>query len=457
MNKVRFNLSSSIFYFLLGSTSFILIFNIFFYSPILGYDALEHFQYIDFVARYLPNQLNLPDLENTKEFFNPPLAYIAPSMAQVLCRNIIESSNFLVECQPIYAKFAQVFQAILYLLTLFINFHILKKFNDSKSYINTSYLLLVSIIASNYKTISMIRGESYILFFMSLFMYFLYDSEKNNYSFRASKSVLVGIIVGLIALSRQWGFLLFLPTIVLLFSKNLTNKVGYFKFWLLSGAIGASISSWFYISLYINYGKFTAFNMNRTKFSFQNQPMNFYLPNLEQIQNIFTRPVRPYLENQFISILYSDLWGDYWGYFSFTSRYSELGRGQNNIISYLGRVNLISLISTVILISFCFITAKNYKKNLFISYINLAILFSFFGYLWFCISYPNIGGGGDNIKAVYMTQLFNLLAFSSSLHLHKLQSINKKYYNFLVILLFLIYLHNFQTYLSHFPLNFLPS
>ena len=106
MDKVRFNLSSSIFYFLLGSTSFILIFNIFFYSPILGYDALEHFRYIDFVARYLPNQLNFPDLENTKEFFSPPLAYIAPSMAQVLCRNIIESSNFLVECQPIYAKFA---------------------------------------------------------------------------------------------------------------------------------------------------------------------------------------------------------------------------------------------------------------------------------------------------------------------------------------------------------------
>ncbi len=457
MDKVTFKLSNLIFYFLIGSTMFILVYNIFYYSPILGYDAIEHFQYVDFVARYLPNQFFLPSLENTKQFFNPPLAYIVPSLAQVLCRNIIDSSNYLVDCQPIFGKFTQVFQSILYLITLFINLHILKKFNNSKSYINTSYLLLVSLIAPNYKTISMIRGESYILFLMSLLMLFFFNNKKNNFSFETSNVISVGIVIGLIALSRQWGFLLFLPIIYLLFSKRLINKMMYFKFWSASAFVGAIISSWFYVRLYNNYGSFTAFNMERQSFSFQNQPINFYLPNLEQIQNIFIKPVRPNLENQFISILYSDLWGDYWGYFSFTSRYIELGRNQNNIISYLGRVNLISLISTFILISFCFLTAKKYKKNIFINYINLAIFFSFFGFLWFSISYPNIGGGGDNIKAVYMVQLFNLLAFSSAIYLNKLKHVNKYYYSFLICLLFLIYIHNYQTYLSHFPFYFYPN
>ena len=43
---------------------------------------------------------------------------------------------------------------------------------------------------------------------------------------------------------------------------------------------------------------------------------------------LFTKPIRPFLDNQFLTILYSDLWGDYWGYFSFTSRYLDIGRDQ---------------------------------------------------------------------------------------------------------------------------------
>ena len=75
--------------------------------------------------------------------------------------------------------------------------------------------------------------------------------------------------------------------------------------------------------------------------------------------NIFSNPIRPYFKNQFFPILYSDTWGDYWGYFTFTSRFLEIGLGQENIGSYLGRVNLVSTFTFVILLIG---TLKSYKQ-----------------------------------------------------------------------------------------------
>ena len=78
------------------STIFILIYNILHFNPILGYDAVAHFDYINYFSRYLPRDFRLPPQGETREFFNPPLGYIIPSFAQVLCRNIIDSSNYLI-------------------------------------------------------------------------------------------------------------------------------------------------------------------------------------------------------------------------------------------------------------------------------------------------------------------------------------------------------------------------
>ena len=143
---------------------YILIYNFFHYSPILGYDAEAHYSYVDYFSRYLPRSINLPTRADTREFFSPPIAYIFPSISQIFCRNFLESNNLLQDCRPIYGNATHVFQSFLYLVTIYINLLTLKLFNKSKTIINTSYLLLISLLAVNYRTISMIRGEIYILF-----------------------------------------------------------------------------------------------------------------------------------------------------------------------------------------------------------------------------------------------------------------------------------------------------
>ncbi len=444
--------SDAVFCFLLFSTIYILIYNIFYYSPSLGYDANAHFLYVDHLARYLPYELNIPSATETREFFNPPMAYMFPAIVQVFCRNIIQSNNYLYECQPIYASFTQIFQSFLYLLTIFINIYSLKKFIKSNNFLNSSYLILISLLAVNYRTISMIRGEPYILFFLSLFLYWILKLDNSNYEFNGKNVWILGLIIGCLALSRQWAFLLFFPLIVLLFSKGNSFKRSYFKTWSLSALIGAGLSSWFYFNLYNKNGSFTAFNMEATKFSLNNQPLNFYIPNLEQLSHMFTKPIRPYLDNQFISILYTDLWGDYWGYFSFTSRFLDIGRNQSSIGNYLSNVVLLSIITTTFIFIYYVYTFKKNKKNFIIQYINYAVLFSFFGFLIFTISYPV--STGDTIKSTYIIQMFHLIVFMASIEFEKLKYRNIKKYNILLTMLLIIYIYNFQSFLSHFPLNF---
>ncbi len=452
MKNYKFNFSNSVFVLLSISTLFILIYNILHYSPILGYDAEAHFSYVDYLSRYLPKEIKLPSQDETREFFNPPIGYLFPSFAQLVCRNIIESNNLLSDCQPIYGKATQIFQSILYVITLCINLFTLKLVTKSKNIFNVEYLILISLLAVNYRTISMIRGESYILFFLSLFLLVVLKADNRNYDLGLKQIIYTGVIIACIALSRQWGFLLFIPLIVLLIYKN--TKLNYFKFWSKSASIGALLSSWFYIVLYQNYGSFTAFNMESKGFSLKNQNLSFYIPNFSQLEFLFTKPIRPNLNNQFISILYSDLWGDYWGYFTFTSRFLNDGRNQLSIGDYLARVNLVSIITTFIIVIFCYQAYKKYKSNFIIQYVNLAWIASLIGYLLFTISYPN--STGDTIKSTYIIQAFHLMVFLASIYFYELKRVNKKMHTGVIIALIVIYTHNFQSYLSHFPYNFLP-
>ena len=434
------------------STVFILIYNILYFNPILGYDAEAHYAYINYLSRYLPRDFRLPTINETREFFNPPIGYLVPSIAQVICRNVIESSDFLSDCQPYYGKVTQVFQSFMYIATIFINLVTLKSINNSNKLINVSYLILISLLAVNYRTISMIRGEPYILLFMSILLYLIYKHEKSGFEFNFKYIFYTGLVIGAIALSRQWGFLLFLPLIFLFFSKELNIK--YLKLWSLSAFFGAAFSSWFYINLFLRYGTFTPFNLDRRGFSFSNQKLSFYIPNSEHFQYLFTKPIRPHLDNQFISILYSDLWGDYWGYFTFTSRFLDIGRNQLAIGDYFARINIISVFTSIVIIALCIKTFRKYKSRFIIQYLKLAIICSFLGYLIFAIAYPD--ATSDTVKATYIIQLFHLMVFTASIYLNYLEKINRKIYISIISFLVIAYIHNFQSYLSHFPINFYP-
>lgn len=453
MKKISFE--KLIFASLLVFTLFVLFYNYFHYSPKLGYDAPAHFSYIDYFSKYLPDRFNLPSQKDSREFFNPPVAYIFPSIVQVFCRNLIESNDFLTSCQSVYSKATMIFQFILYILTIFINLKSIQKFLKMKTLYIPSYLLLISMLSVNYRTIAMVRGEPYILLFMSLLIYFLIDVYHQNFKVEKKYYFFVGLLIGLIALSRQWGFLLF-PAFGLLFFSPIINKSkDYLKFIIYSFGIGFFTSSWFYFNLYLKYGTFTAFNLESLGFNIKNKPLSFYIPNKDHLNFLFSNPIRPNLNNNFITTLYADVWGDYWGYFSFTSKYLNIGRNQSNIGSYFGNVNKISLLFIIFILSFYFLANKKYKTDFINKYIRYSVTFSLLGYIWFVISYPE--PTGDTVKATYIIQMFHLIIFSASLYIESIKKEKPIFYNGFLILFFLIYIYNFQTYLSHFPSDFVSN
>lgn len=452
VNKFNFYFSLIIIFLII----FILAFNYINYDPKYGYDAEAHYEYVEgFFALFVPNLSDQASNEITREFFNPPLPYVIPATFSLACRNTIDVEDKAKYCQKYYGKIIQVTNSLFYLLTLY--FYLLTfKFITKGKLLNLNVLLPISLLAVNYRTFSMLRGEPYIIFINSLLIFLLSKYLDREFKLRKKDFLIFGLFLGLIGLSRQWAFLLF-PAYgyFLFYENNIQIKKRVLKFLVYVFSIAFIVCSWFYFKLFFEFGSFTAFNMDPSEFNFINQPLDFYLIGKDQMRYLFTKPIRPYLGNNLLSILYSDLWGDYWGYFAFTSRYLDIGRNQLLIGDYLARVNAVSLVPTF-LIFIGFFKAKkvfietNLKKFIpLLNFIKLSAIFSIIGYVWFLIKYPEVPQSGT-IKATYMIQFFHLLTLPLMFYLDYLKKIKIKSYLFVICSLLIVFAHNFSSYLSHF-------
>ena len=81
MKKYNYKFSSFVFVLISILSFYVLIYNLFHFNPILGYDAEAHIRYVDYFSRYLPNEFRLPDKSETREYFNPPIRYLVPSIS----------------------------------------------------------------------------------------------------------------------------------------------------------------------------------------------------------------------------------------------------------------------------------------------------------------------------------------------------------------------------------------
>lgn len=452
IKKHFLNLDYYSFYPVVISIGFVLIYNLFHYDPIQGYDGEAHHAYVqNFLNLYIPNKIDQPSSNLTYEYFSPPLPYLFPAFVNEICKQVTDYS--LLYCQQVYGFINIFFQSVLFFLTILIYIKTLKILNINIQK-NTLLVVLFGILTINYKSIAMIRAETYIFFFCSLLIYYLTQLAYKDFLYSKIDIIKFGIVIGAVALSRQWGFLLF-PGLFLLAIFVQKNKKKFVYFLVYSFTIGFFISSWFYFNLFFEYGTFTAFNLQPTKFSLLNQPLGFYFPSYYDFQIMFSKPIRPLLDNKFIPILYSDLWGDYWGYFSFTSRNIEIGRGQAFVGDYLARVNIISLLPSIIFLTSIYknvsyvMRLKRHAYYYLNTYLLISIFIIFIGYFWFAISYPV--DSGDTIKSTYLIHLFHLIALSTFMFLHRIKEKHPTAYGFLYLFVLVAFFHNINAMTSHFP------
>ena len=147
------------------STIFVLIYNIINYQIFFGYDADAHIRYVNALAMYLPRTFRLPLSYETYEYFSPPVGYIFPAFIQIVCRNFFKCSRLGNSvCSNIWKIYTSISE-FNFLITIYFYMKSVNIYLNINKKFNFSVFLMISILTVNYRTISMIRGEPYILFF----------------------------------------------------------------------------------------------------------------------------------------------------------------------------------------------------------------------------------------------------------------------------------------------------
>jgi hypothetical protein len=298
--------------------------------------------------------------------------------------------------------------------------------------------------------------------------------------------VSLGIGLGLLALSRQWGILLFPAAILLAAVQAVKNRrvlAMQAKALAATLIISIAVGSWFYFVLWSRYGSVHAFSgVASPHFAPSNQPASFYFGLAPD--KLFRDPIRPSFHNKLFPIFYSETWGDYWAYLVVYGRDTRTGewiRGdilearlqqsdwpewlETNryaIRAYLGRVNLISLFPSMLalagmmigLIHLClFIGSPRIKDEAAaFAFLIMIVAFSLGGYLWFLIQYPLLRNG-VTIKATYMIQVFPFIAILAG---EALQSIGMKHRRVgaaMFAALVLVFIHNLPAMISRYTLH----
>ena len=441
------------------------------HEPTVGYDVGEHLKYVMTLG-----QMRLPTVTETAEFYSPPLPYALPAL--------VVAAGAKDWWWP--AKSGQLLNV---LLSLGLTFYLLKLcdfFDVGNPHLKIATLLCLGLIPVYYKSFAFVRGEPFVGFFA---VFIIYQAVRVfvRKSWSWPNTIVLGLALGLVVLSRQWGFFLFPPLIVWtvwLASKEASMRLRFIKILILVMAISFLVGGWFYLRLPTHRGAVTNFNRpSAPAFAIANQPREFYfgLGHNKVAGRLFTDPLRPAFPNQLIPLLYSETWGDYWQYFvvsGFDSRTGRLISGGEleelttlnpapawlvtnrfQINSYLGRVNLLALFPTVLALAALglgFVRGLRYVRTgenselakgsvLVLLYLGTSLA----GYFWFLIMYPNLGKG-DTIKATYLLQIFPFIALMVGLLLQAVREKKELIYQIVVLLLVLMWIHNLGAMLTHY-------
>ncbi len=337
---------------------------------IAGYDTKWHL-----VNAEVLSTGHLPEEKNSDEFFSPPLAYVLPGLAYRLTAS-----------PELAGKIGQLqnFPLSVGITLLIVAFA--RRLSPGQPFHAPMALLVLAILPVYYKSFAYFRGEPMLVFFLLAAAYTLYRSSGS-----LRDAALVGVLMGLAALSRQWAILA-IPALGLY---GLIERKWRWKQLLVAGLLAALIGGWFYVFLTAHYGTPMAFNRKPGK---ELPPVTFFTGLGDGA--LFSVPVRKSFDNQVWPILYADTWGDYWLFWAAPSR-SNVDPAK---IALLARMNLVNLLPSVVVI---YALVRNLCQRRY-ALLYLMIGLTMAGFLFFLIRYPN--SQGDNIKATYVLQMYPLVA-----------------------------------------------
>jgi len=218
---------------------------------------------------------------------------------------------------------------------------------------------------------------------------------------------------------------------------------------LIAAALALIVGSWFYLAMAAQTGTILAFN--RPSDASQKPAMFFTGSGNGQL---FTYPFAPAYDGQVLPIFYTEIWGDYFGFF-YLPRPTLSYRVPISAVSYMSQVNWLSILPTLILIGGLlygvrqvinlFLTRPS-ERTVVYSLFTSCTVTSIVGFVWFLARYPSLDA--DTAKATYVLHIFPPLCLLAADMLYVLQLKWPRLFQLVIILLTSIATHNILMYFS---------
>lgn len=315
----------------------IVLFNVISHAPKGNYDLDSH---MDLVLAL--SEGRIPDENDGRDYHSPYLPYLIPAAIYRVATELqfdqiftIKGNQGNVFARSIYYNFlswhkdtnyamaAKAGQFQMFFVSISITYLLAilsKKIMPENPSFQSVSLATLGFLPVYYRSLSMLRGESFLaLFMLSAFLFTINVYIEKNASPR--NIILAGASIGLAVLSRHLGVILG-PMIALYALLLVILKRVDFRYFLKTifpiGIIAMILASTFfgpylYRNNYKLFPQSSAFNNYPDDFSISNVSPDYFTD--LALDKLFIDPVRPEFSNAFFPMLYSDTFGDYWGYF----------------------------------------------------------------------------------------------------------------------------------------------
>jgi hypothetical protein len=358
----------------------------------LGYDNAAHRTYADLLIHHG----HIPRPDESQEFNSPPGFYAVAGAAERIAAGLGATRPWQV---------ARALNVLFVLGATILTLLIARELFPHHSLLQIAALAFAGFVPVVLKVTAMFHPEPLSLLASTLTIYLAVRMLARRSSGLAP-AALVGVTLGCSLLIR--GFNLWLVPVVIagLTAAALTGTLARrqaVRTTAIALAAAALVAGPWYVRQAIEYSNPIVFNRSAPdRPVWRRRPLSFYAG--LGLPEVVTHPTRPYFTNELVPTLYSEIWGDYFGYFAWaTNNGAEEpvaldGTRKHELVAQ----NLLGLVPTLLAVGglVALLRRSLVAAAPALLLVTLLPVAGFLGILAFTVSYPS--GDGDVIKASYL-------------------------------------------------------
>jgi hypothetical protein len=353
-----------------------------------GYDAHAHQTYSDYLLR----THSLPSRSGSWEYYSPPLYYVVAAIATLLGRHLGLGDPY---------KLAQLLNVPFVVGTILVVAALARLLWPERRWLAPAAAAFVALSPVLTRTAAMFHPEPLDLFLAAAAGYLAARMlVRRRYGIGAALGL--GVVLGLAQMVRQFA-LYTLAVVAIAWAVALWREADDRRALLRAGlvALAACVvvaGPWY------GYRESRSSNAifdrpQQAKPIWDRRPVSFYLD--PGLPDVFVRPYRPHLENLAWPQTYSDVWGDWFGAFSWDRR-AVHAKPSPARTDWLVAQNAIGIVPTLLALGgwLALLVGAVRRRSAPLLVVALLPLAGLAGYFFFAIAYPT--PDGDVLKPTFM-------------------------------------------------------